>query len=424
MKNLLFCAASCAACRGRSELLLAPDRVMAQDSRGVIAGDTSQTPPEVCVPGASVVVTNEGTNVARESRDRLQEGLPGSQSQLRELQRDRAARRLQNRGAAGNSRCAWATSSASNLTLSDRRNLGSGDRHGRGADPRHPVSAFTGTTVESKQIAELPLGDGTAYMLTRLAPGITDNVRPALLPSRPTTATSPASSRTACRAATSSRSTARRTCRTRAASASRRLPTPSPSSRFRRTRSTRSPATPRVPRSTWRSRAVRIGFKGAFSYFNRDASRAETPLLTERAGGAKPTRTYNRFTGMLSGSHLQGPHVLHDRGRAPARRPARTRELHGSHGQDARRRLLRVRQRLVYDPLTATPTGTRSPFARQRDSRRTASARWPRPTPPCTRCPTGRAPCPTTSPTSSGPTTTTRSSAASTTTSPPARSCS
>mgnify|MGYP003536488912 CR=1 FL=1 len=27
----------------------------------------------------------------------------------------------------------------------------------------------------SKQIAELPLGDGTAYMLTRLAPGIMDN---------------------------------------------------------------------------------------------------------------------------------------------------------------------------------------------------------------------------------------------------------
>jgi len=46
---------------------------------------------------------------------------------------------------------------------------------------------------------------------------------------------------------------------------------------------------------------VKTGLRGAFSYFNRDASRAETPLLTERAGGAKPTRTYNRFTGMLSG---------------------------------------------------------------------------------------------------------------------------
>ena len=36
-------------------------------------------------------------------------------------------------------------------------------------------------------------------------------------------------------------------------------------------------------------------------YFNRDASRTETPLLTERGGGTKPTRTYNRFTGTVDG---------------------------------------------------------------------------------------------------------------------------
>src|SRR5436190_8928295 len=35
-------------------------------------------------------------------------------------------------------------------------------------------TGVTGTVVDAKQIAELPLGDGTAYMLTRLAPGITD----------------------------------------------------------------------------------------------------------------------------------------------------------------------------------------------------------------------------------------------------------
>ncbi len=37
------------------------------------------------------------------------------------------------------------------------------------------TTGITGTTVDSKQIAELPLGDGTAYMLTRLAPGIMDS---------------------------------------------------------------------------------------------------------------------------------------------------------------------------------------------------------------------------------------------------------
>jgi prepilin-type N-terminal cleavage/methylation domain-containing protein len=37
------------------------------------------------------------------------------------------------------------------------------------------VQLISGTTVDSQQIAQLPLGDGTAYMLTRLAPGIMDS---------------------------------------------------------------------------------------------------------------------------------------------------------------------------------------------------------------------------------------------------------
>ena len=40
--------------------------------------------------------------------------------------------------------------------------------------PLMNTSAISGTTIDAKQIAELPLGDGTAYMLTRLAPGIVD----------------------------------------------------------------------------------------------------------------------------------------------------------------------------------------------------------------------------------------------------------
>jgi hypothetical protein len=36
------------------------------------------------------------------------------------------------------------------------------------------TTGISGTTVNAKQIAQLPLGDGTAYMLTRLAPGIVD----------------------------------------------------------------------------------------------------------------------------------------------------------------------------------------------------------------------------------------------------------
>src|SRR5205823_366509 len=41
--------------------------------------------------------------------------------------------------------------------------------------------------------------------------------------------------------------------------------------------------------------------RGAGGYFNRDGSRTATPLLTERAGGTKPTREYNRYTGTVGG---------------------------------------------------------------------------------------------------------------------------
>ncbi len=37
------------------------------------------------------------------------------------------------------------------------------------------TTGVSGITVDAKQIAQLPLGDGTAYMLTRLAPGIMDS---------------------------------------------------------------------------------------------------------------------------------------------------------------------------------------------------------------------------------------------------------
>jgi hypothetical protein len=102
--------------------------------------------------------------------------------------------------------------------------------------------------------------------------------------------------------------------------------------------------------------------KGAFSYFNRDASRAETPLLTERAGGTKPTRTYNRFTGMLSGPIFKdrtffmiGAEHLRDVQPEPASYTVPTAKMRAGDFSEF--------SNLVYDPLTATSTGTRSPFA-------------------------------------------------------------
>ena len=137
-------------------------------------------------------------------------------------------------------------------------------------------------------------------------------------------------------------STARRTCRTRAASASRRRRTRSRSSRSRPTPSTRRPATPPAPSSTSRSRAAPTRCTVAGGYFNRDASRTATPLLTERAGGTKPTRTYNRYTGTRERPDRQEQDVLHGLVRAPARRAARAGDLHGADREDAQRRLQRV----------------------------------------------------------------------------------
>ena len=83
-------------------------------------------------------------------------------------------------------------------------------------------------------------------------------------------------------------------------------------------------------------------FNGEGGYFNRDANRTATPLLTERAGGTKPTRTYNRVTGTVTGPIVRQPHVLHGVGRASARRPARAVHVHGADDEDAPGRLQRV----------------------------------------------------------------------------------
>jgi len=47
-------------------------------------------------------------------------------------------------------------------------------------------------------------------------------------------------------------------------------------------------------------------FRFAGGFFNRNDSRSSTPLLTERAGGTKPTREYNRYTGTLTGPIVKG----------------------------------------------------------------------------------------------------------------------
>jgi len=108
------------------------------------------------------------------------------------------------------------------------------------------TTGVSGITIDAKQIAQLPLGDGTAYMLTRLAPGIMDTSD--LHFARPMDNGNLAGIvSNGVQAATSSRSTACSTCRTRAARAFRRHPT--------RSRASRSRPTPLMRR--WATRPAR-----------------------------------------------------------------------------------------------------------------------------------------------------------------------
>ena len=57
-----------------------------------------------------------------------------------------------------------------------RRRQSNGSGGGAAETPLlNTTTGVSGITIDAKQIAQLPLGDGTAYMLTRLAPGIMDS---------------------------------------------------------------------------------------------------------------------------------------------------------------------------------------------------------------------------------------------------------
>ncbi|HEY3053130.1 MAG TPA: TonB-dependent receptor [Thermoanaerobaculia bacterium] len=175
------------------------------------------------------------------------------------------------------------------------------------------TSGNTGQVIDSKQIEQLPLGDGTAYMLTRLAPGIVDSSdlhfsRPMdngnlagivangaqggndftldgapnrVSPNNPNTGNnngvvgfSPPSD----------------------AIAEYKVQTNSFDAQAGHT----AGATVNLALKTGTN-----SLKGSLSYFNRSDSRSATPLLTKRAGAEKPTREYNRYTGAFSGPILR-----------------------------------------------------------------------------------------------------------------------
>ena len=219
--------------------------VAAQDFRGSIVGTVTDATGGV-LPGVTVTITNSETGITQTVVTDAKGLYHGALSQRRHLFGDGAALRIQESRASG---MEVTVGEPTRVDLSLEPGVMSETVQVTAETPLlNTTTGISGTTVNAKQIAQLPLGDGTAYMLTRLAPGIVDSsdlhfARPmdngnlgGIVAERRR------------RAATSSRSTARRTCRTRAASGSRRRRTRSRSSRCRPTPSTRRPATRRARR--------------------------------------------------------------------------------------------------------------------------------------------------------------------------------
>src|SRR5262245_11860673 len=167
------------------------------------------------------------------------------------------------------------------------------------------TTGVNGITVDSKQIAQLPLGVGTAYMLTRLAPGIMDTSD--LHFARPMdngnlagiVANGVQGGNEFTIDGMFNMSNARGTG----------FSPPSDAISSFKVQTNAYDAQVGHTAGAVVNLALKSGtnrFRAQAGYFNRDASRTEIPLLTERANGTKPSRTYNRLTGTASGPIIQG----------------------------------------------------------------------------------------------------------------------
>ena len=163
------------------------------------------------------------------------------------------------------------------------------------------TTGVSGITIDAKQIAQLPLGDGTAYMLTRLAPGIMDTsdlhfARPmdnGNLGGIVTNGVQGGNEFSIDGAPNLSNARGVGFSPPSDAIAQFKVQTNAFDAQSGHT----AGATVNL--------ALKSGantLHGQGGYFNRNDNRTATPLLTERANGTKPTREYNRLTGTVSGA--------------------------------------------------------------------------------------------------------------------------
>ena len=171
------------------------------------------------------------------------------------------------------------------------------------------TTGVTGSVIDSDQIEQLPLGDGTAYMLTRLAPGVADSSD--LHFSRPMdngnlagiVANGAMGGNEFTLDGASNRVSPNNTNPGNNNGVVGFSPPSDAISQFRVQTNAFDAQSGHTAGATV-NLALRSGtndWTGSVAYFNRSDSRSETPLLIERANGEKPTREYDRYTGLLAG---------------------------------------------------------------------------------------------------------------------------
>jgi carboxypeptidase family protein len=330
----------------------------AQDFRGAITGTVIDASGGV-LPGATITVTNEETGVSQDVVSD-EKGLykvlylnPGRYAVSAELQGFKKVARPGNPVRVGDVLRVDLTLAPGGIEETVTVTA---------AVPLlNSTTGVTGTTVESKQIAQLPLGDGTAYMLTRLAPGIMDSsdlhfARPADNANLGGIVANgvQGGNEFAIDGAPN-------------VSNARGVGFSPPSDAIAQFKVQTNAYDAQVGHTA--GAVVNVAIKsgtnslhGTASYFNRDGRRTATPLLTERAGGTKPTRQYNRYTGTTGGRiakdrtfFMASFEHLRDVQPEPAFYTVPTEKM--------RRGDFSEFTTLIYDPQTAGGTnGARTPF--------------------------------------------------------------
>jgi hypothetical protein len=287
-------------------LAVVPASLYAQDFRGSIVGTVSDATGGV-LPGATVTVTNEGTQVATtvvtDSKGAYQARylISGTYSVAAKLDGFKTVVRKGIAVRVGDA-----------LTVDVTLDSGTIEEVLE-VVATTPVldttSGVTGQVIDSHQIQQLPLADGTAYMLTRLAPGVMDASD--LHFSRPMDNGNLAG--IVANGALGGNDFTLDGAPNRA-SPNNTLPgnnsgvvgfsPPSDAIAEFKVQTNAFDAQSGQTAGASVNLALKSGtnaLRGAVSYFNRDDARSATPLLTERAGGEKPSRSYNRATATVSG---------------------------------------------------------------------------------------------------------------------------